>query len=362
MQGLGENSKTIDCIFTNLNQISFVDPTLDRSVAAHEWLSGADIYRSQNIAVASINHAEHNAMQRYHMPSAAAAIHLLCRVETRTELTFSTKAMFEHSYDQEANSSLVSKFIEGLSPKARANLTCGNAVCEIIPYIMWILSAGTASSSLSRPVSTMDILNRAERIAFASHVVTLRALGLTYVPDVNPGDIHSVALSMEMKMDPAIDTLAKFSGFKVPEGQKRGYIPSVMKELLAHQAHLESMRVRDSATPQENVDTVKTPALKLNRPPSGVSTQDHEAKCLKGTLKVILKPTSVAKNFLVIGASKAKTAKCKRKAALVGFDRSKKFKKSNSGSGVSFNQIVRFKYQKGFTQAVRTCCRMEDLM
>lgn len=301
-------------------------------------------------------------MQRYHMPSAAAAIHLLCRVETRTELTFSTKTMFEHSYDREANSSLVSKFIEGLSPKAKANLTSGNAVCEIIPYVMWILSAGTSNSSLSRPVSTLDILNRAERLAFASHVATLRALGLTYVPDVTPGDIHSVTLSMEMKMDPAIDTLAKFTGFKVPKGQRRRYIPSVLKELLAHQAHLESMRVRDSGTPPEQTETIKSSTLKQKRPPMGNSPEGHEAKSPKSTSKMSLKPTSVVKNFLVIGAFKAKTAKCKRKAALVGFDRSKKFKKSNSGSGVSFNQIVRFKYQKGFTQAVRTCCRMEDLM
>jgi hypothetical protein len=344
---------------------------LDRSVVAHEWLSGADIYRSQKIAVASLNHAEHYAMQRYYMPSAAAAIHLLCRVETRAELTFSTKVMFENSYGREAKWSLVNKFVEGLSPKARVNLTSGTAVSEVIPFALWMLSAGTASNSLSRPVSSIDILNRAERLSFASHIATLRALGLTYVAESNPaGSFNSAALDVEMRLEPAIDTLSKFGGFKVPVDQQRRSIPSSMKELLAHQAHLEGMRLREQKSPsKEATVSLKSPLPKENRPPLLMSPADRKREIpLKKTTvhepvpKPALNPPSEVKNFLVIGAVKAKTAKSKRKAALVGFDRSKKFKKSNSGSGVPFNQIVRFKYQKGFTQAVRTCCRMEDLM
>lgn len=67
-------------------------------------------------------------------------------------------------------------------------------------------------------------------------------------------------------------------------------------------------------------------------------------------------------NFLGVGAAKAKAARTARKAALVGFDKSKRLKVSNSGSGIPFDQVVRFKYQKGFTQAVRTPCKMEDII
>lgn len=340
-------------------------------MVAHEWLSEADIYRSPKIAVASLNHAEHYALQRYHMPSAAAAIHLLCRVETRAELTFSTKVMFERSYRQEANWSLVNKFVEGLSPKARINLTSSTAVSEVIPFALWMLSAGTGSNSLGRPVSSMDILNRAERLSFVSHVATLRALGLTYVAESNPtGSFNSATLDMEMRLEPAIDTLSKFGGFKVPVDQRRKNIPSSMMELLAHQAHLEGMRLREQKLPAKEVNvTLKSPPPKENRAPTLSSPADSkreitfkQAAVHKQVPKPALTPPSEVKNFLVLGAVKAKTAKSKRKAELVGFDRSKKFKKSNSGSGVPFNQIVRFKYQKGFTQAVRTCCRMEDLM
>ena len=69
-----------------------------------------------------------------------------------------------------------------------------------------------------------------------------------------------------------------------------------------------------------------------------------------------------ARNFLNIGAAKAKEAKSARRAPRVGFDRSKKVKLSNTGSGVELSKVIRFKYLKGFTQAVRAPCQMEDLM
>jgi chromosome transmission fidelity protein 18 len=66
-------------------------------------------------------------------------------------------------------------------------------------------------------------------------------------------------------------------------------------------------------------------------------------------------------NFLGIGAQKAKESKSARKAAQVGLELSKKIKMAHTGSGLQLNQVIRLKYVKGFTQAVRTPCRLEDL-
>ena len=70
------------------------------------------------------------------------------------------------------------------------------------------------------------------------------------------------------------------------------------------------------------------------------------------------------KNFLGIGAQKAKAARTARQKALVGFSssRCRLEKLSNTGSGLPLKAVIRFKYQKGFTQAVRTPCRIEELM
>lgn len=68
-------------------------------------------------------------------------------------------------------------------------------------------------------------------------------------------------------------------------------------------------------------------------------------------------------NFLGIGAAKVKAARNARKAAQIGFDRSKNsIKVSNTGTGVPLDQVLRFKYQKGFTQAVRLPCTKKDLL
>ena len=56
-----------------------------------------------------------------------------------------------------------------------------------------------------------------------------------------------------------------------------------------------------------------------------------------------------------------KEAESAARAARVGFDRMKKVKLSNSGSGVEITKVIRFKYQKGFTQAVHAPCQLEDL-
>ena len=70
-------------------------------------------------------------------------------------------------------------------------------------------------------------------------------------------------------------------------------------------------------------------------------------------------------NFLLAGAKKARAARSARTAARVGLERSSSSrtdkKLSNTGSGVPISQVVRLKYVKGFTQAVRTPCRLEDL-
>ncbi|KAL3810852.1 hypothetical protein ACHAXA_005852 [Cyclostephanos tholiformis] len=208
----GDNSKTLDCLWMNVNRVSYVDPTFDRCCGALEWLSGADTYRSHRSNVAMNNGAEHQSMQKYYIPTAAAAVHLLCCVETRPDLTFSTRPLSDCHYQNQANVSLVHRFVEGLPPRARHGIGSGtdSVVSDVIPYGLWLLSAG-------------------------------------------------------------ID-------------------------------HAESN-------------------------------------------------SSAAKNFLGLRATKAKEAKLSNRAAKVGFDRSKKIKLSNTGSGVEISKVIRFKYQKGFTQA-----------
>lgn len=68
-------------------------------------------------------------------------------------------------------------------------------------------------------------------------------------------------------------------------------------------------------------------------------------------------------NFLELGAKKAKAALTARKMARAGLDcRKTKTLLAHTGSQVPLSNVMRLKYTKGFTQAVRVPCRLEDLV
>jgi hypothetical protein len=71
---------------------------------------------------------------------------------------------------------------------------------------------------------------------------------------------------------------------------------------------------------------------------------------------------SEAQNFLLVGAKKAKEMRSARSAARVGIVHSKKAKVSHTGSQVPMTHVIRLKFVKGFTQAVRAPCKIDDLL
>jgi chromosome transmission fidelity protein 18 len=234
-------------------------------------------------------------------------------------------------------------------------------VSDVIPYGLWLLSAGDGKHALSKPVSSVDILSVEEKLAFSAHVQTLRDLGLTYVKD---GGAFDYNYTKNLRLEPEIDKLVKFEFLEDSVGRKE--IPALLKELLAHGATVAALRERESeallaqqAVAAREIDRPSKPKEDVflpkadEKPPAVTPKKGHDNP---------VSNTSAAKNFLGFRAAKAKEAKSARRAATVGFDRSKTMKLSNTGSGVEISKVIRFKYQKGFTQAVRAPCQMDDLL
>lgn len=354
----GDNSKTLDTLFMNVLSVSFADPTLDRSWSAHEWLSSADIYRSSGMSGASNNVGDSFHMQKLHIPSAAAAVHLLCRIETKPDLTISNRSMMDALYLLEVNIGLIDKFLDGLPPSVRCYIRGSGVITELLPYCLRLLSAGQGVGSLNRAVSSIEILTKEEKIAFNAHVAILRALGLTYVKEDSDHDDNNDnnVQSHEMRLEPEVDKIVQFQSLPPASTGTSNIIPSILKELLAHAASLEAMResenkaiVKDGTQSGRSLAKNSKPVMK-----TGKESDSSDISVLKVNLQ---------KSFLGIGASRAKAARTAKKAARVGFDRSKsKVKISNTGSGVPLDQVMRFKHQKGFTQAIRHPCRKDDII
>lgn len=202
-----DNSKILDCLFLNVLRVSFIDPTFDRCAAAHEWLSSSDIYRSHDTT-------EHYAMEALHIPSTAAAIHLLCCVEQRQELTFSTREFAESRFHLEAKTSLAHKFAEGLSLQSRCARGVDQLATETIPYALWILSAGQGSGALDRVATSVNLLSKGEQESFHHHAAALQSLGLSYVAEqeeVENGDNTFKSQSLRVRLEPPIEIFVNYS-------------------------------------------------------------------------------------------------------------------------------------------------------
>jgi hypothetical protein len=176
---------------------------MDRCDAAHEWLS---------------SYAE-NTNVTFGAPIIAAAIHFLCRIDTRPDLQLSNREIIQAKFEKEAHKDLVDRFREGLAPKFRSFVTSSVAQLEVLPYSVWLISAGTASgTSLARCVTSFDMLNADEKKSFMAHVATMRALGLTYVFHEhsdkalmnNDLAILTNLSSSCMRLQPEIDKLVHF--------------------------------------------------------------------------------------------------------------------------------------------------------
>ena len=246
VETFSDTSKTLDGLFLNLMNVSFIDPTLEKCWTAHEWLSCVDVYRSHKTTVASTNHAEHRTIQKYHIPSAAAAIHLLCRVETNPELTFSLRPLLDTVFQVEANGGLINKFLEGLSPKSRSGITKQGFTFEVMPFCLSLLSPGAGIGALNRAVSSIDILTKEERESFYAHVNMLRTLGLTYkkVDDGQNQGMHQ-SIETEMRLEPEIDKILQFQDLNTFNQRKKD-IPHAVRSYIS--GHHYSYRRRNLCT------------------------------------------------------------------------------------------------------------------
>jgi chromosome transmission fidelity protein 18 len=368
-QGFADNSRILDMLFVNINNVSYIDPSFDRCAAAHEWLSTSDVYRSNKTTSASSNSAAHHTIQNFHIPTAAAVVHLLCRVEQRLDLVYTARDLADSHYRLEANTGLTQKFAEGLSPQAGGSRSVEKLATETIPYALWVLSAGEGTSSLDRVTSSLELLNNGELQTFHAHAATLHHMGLTYVTiDEGPtfGEQFTSYRVKQVRLEPPIDLLLKFDHFKLPEHKSRREIPPGMKLLLAHQASQNKMRSSRRSDAENQLKKFDV-CIAKEVPLGNASLPDLPKQLLKRVSEDEESPPAKrmkeikVETFLGIGARKAKAAKANRKAAGVGFERFKKNKLSHTGSGEPFSHILRLKYVKGFTEAVRAPCRLKDL-
>ena len=111
---------------------------------------------------------------------------------------------------------------------------------------------------------------------------------------------------------------------------------------------------------------IKTPKKRVGagiQPVAPESLQGKRKESPTATASPAKKTKTTSFNFLELGAKKAKAAMTARKMARAGLQLTKtEVRLTHTGSQVPLSKVMRLKYTKGFTQAVRVPCRLEDLV
>jgi len=366
--GVNDINKLLDSVFLNVPFIPFIDPSMDKLYTAYEWLSYGDLYRSSSSSLASSHPSDFFLLQKWYIPVILSAVHSLCRTDSTSssQLTYSTKKLHDLHYTREAHTALLHRFLDGL-PVEQQSSSVKSTLLDVIPYLLYFLQAGDGKLNVQRAVSSYGFYTEEEKIAFDIRMKIVKDFRLNFVSRDDEEDDENLGSNI-VRLEPEIDQFMRFKDMEYLGGTRD--IPSMGKQLLTHTAHLERMKehqnnLNSKTSATKEILQQSTEVDKGNSKMKEFPTNDNNTSAIKSSKSANNKP-KVEKSFLSIGAAKSKALLNKRKASsCTGYTKNKKkslTKLSYSGSGVPLNQVIKFKYQKGFTQAVRIPCRIEDLI
>lgn len=246
LQAFGDNSKLLDCVFLNITNVPYVDPTLDRCSIAYDLLSQADVVglKASSTSVASF----------------PASIHVLCRVERRPELNFSTRVFGDAHYRKTSNFTMLQRFAQGVSLGARSSKNAASMATDTIPFVISALASGEGSCALTRNATSVDLLSNGERKAFEHHSDILQSLGLAYVAEKD--DAQGIpAHTKQVCLEPPIEQLVRFPG---QENSRQEIPASVSTEDVVMPTLTISYPFSSRSSCRERLPTIASPRSPLH--------------------------------------------------------------------------------------------------
>uniref|UniRef100_A0A7S1B434 AAA+ ATPase domain-containing protein n=1 Tax=Corethron hystrix TaxID=216773 RepID=A0A7S1B434_9STRA len=387
-ENLDEVSRSLDLLHLNLHGAAgegAVDPSMEKRAAACDWLSdaawatnrggnGCDIARVTACAVGCLLRSD--------------------RLSTASEAQwiYSTRPLAEVRYRHSQREGILRSFQTG-RPGWSSCWDKRSTVTEVVPYALWALASGKRGGgrkTLNRPATSLALLNNDERAAMADHVNRMQGLGLQYVraeleqEDSGGWNNNFGDNKREMRLEPEIEMLVAFKELDDVKKMNRDDIPFVLKELIVQSLKVEKMRQQENVesgillsknntnikgkksvqfapTPSKNKEDAKSfqeTSMQRNENANSVQVkkapQPSSSKQRKGA-------NSSLSAFLSRGRPKGKESIDENDSRAKESAR-KKIKHSHTGTGLLLSDVIWYKYQKGFSQAVKVPCKMEDLL
>ncbi|XP_028395275.1 chromosome transmission fidelity protein 18 homolog isoform X2 [Dendronephthya gigantea] len=317
----GQYNKLENGIFENYLNMKFKDAYLNQVVSGTEWLQFTDLVSQ------SLLQQQNFILMRY-QPFLSVAFHMLFAAPSQRKLSYPSVG-YENTLKETKNRNVVSSMLSEVSPQLRGNLDLRTITAELLPLLLHIITPTL------RPVN-MQLFSPSEKQQLTDLIKTMISYNLTYHQERNIEGQYSYAL------DPKIEDVVKFPG--LPQHKQLTY---ATKQVLAREINLEKMRMIERAVLRNSS-----------------SKNEESSKTEEEETKAVQTAGSSSPVVLHLKPKQVKTASEKLPQAKDFFGRPIVTQENVNISKNTNHQHSPFwfKFQEGFSNAVRRTIKIQDLL
>ena len=321
----GQYNKLENGIFENYLNMKFKDAYLNQVVSATEWLQFTDLISQCLLQQQSF------VLMRY-QPFLSVAFHMFFAAPSQPKLCYPSIG-YENSLKETKTQNIVSSMLTDVSPQLRGSLALRKITVELLPLLLNIITPTL------RPVN-MQLFSPSEKQQMTDLIHTMISYNLTYHQERNIEGQYSYAL------DPKIEDVVKFPG--LPQHKQLTY---ATKQLIAREIDLEKMRIMEKVMLRNSSNS-----RKVEEPDNTDSKDKKSAPPAGQTSPVVLhlKPKEIKQRKNKVPQAKDFFG---RPIAIKECDDS-----SHEESSSNRHSPFWFKFQQGFSNAVRRPIKIQDLL
>jgi chromosome transmission fidelity protein 18 len=355
----GQHDKIIEGIYHNLGRTHFSDPGMEKINQMHEWLGHADLFSHEIRAKQAFNLTPF-------LPLVTTAAHQLIGAVAigRPNISF-PKAEGLLRMNQTQNMNILQTFTDGLDLHSNGR-DQRQVVCNLLTPLMTILAPSMREVSVS-------LFSPEEKQTMERLVQVLGSCKLNFIPTSrnhfqrNTGadrysQNSSTFFSDGYELDPPVHVLLRFNDDSCNEGRKLG---PELKKLVAHEVNLAAMRRGSTMTIEGEPMSIDDPLAPDTGKGKGKGGSPKDGSAKKRDLATSALASETARKIAekLAEAAAAKPVSGASWLSSGNSARNKRARKQTAaGRGKKKEMPYKFKYQAGYTNAVKRPVFVRDFL
>ncbi|XP_024380878.1 uncharacterized protein [Physcomitrium patens] len=356
----GDYDLTMSGIHENILHMRYLDPSLEKTVEALEWMGDSEIFSHHIIA-----------KQQFHLlayqPLPMIAIRGLVAQQERPQVQWPKQHQNSRT-EQAVKMEMLNSWLGSMTASISRALSPVCLGLDIVTPLLTIITPPTI-----RPVAT-QLLTSKEKDEIVQLVDTMLGFGLSYrhpKAGMLKAD-HGIDGHSSLTLDPPIDTLVKYKEFTAGYRQ----LSSTLCQMLAHEVEIERIRREGALRENKMIAVNPTPKLTIDAP----NKKDEERgkpplQLVEDPLQPCDEKIEVPKKMCYISSSKKSVPEQEKpqpRRSMNFFERFKKSTQTDVTADVKAKEKLAtlqrdsrpllYKYHEGLTNAVKRPMFVRDFL